>query len=227
MVTNTICMVNGIRLQNPSPNAFVTAVGGAPMASAPAATTTTAIATKMKASGNQRSAQLVKRSAKRTSGPSSRRPPARSAAAGPAPAPGTAPPSLPVETAGRATPGTRAPGRCVRGGFFIPRPSPRDAIRRLRAGAAVVGSWATLLVDHSGSRSGSAPIAASWRSSIQRRDRPLSQQLICHEGQPQFSAQALVRQLLPSFLGLAEVTQAHAVQHVRCLGELDVLVVDD
>ncbi len=53
-------MVKVIRLQNPAPKAMLTDSGEAPLASAPSATTTTAMATKMKASGNQRSAQSVK-----------------------------------------------------------------------------------------------------------------------------------------------------------------------
>jgi hypothetical protein len=49
---------------------LVIAATGAPLASAPRATTTTAMATKTNASGNQRSAQDVKLSAIRTSPPS-------------------------------------------------------------------------------------------------------------------------------------------------------------
>src|SRR5918995_390685 len=70
MATNAICMVNVIRLQKPSPNASLTAIGEAPLTIAASATTTTAIATKTKASGNQRSAQAVKAMAMRTSTPS-------------------------------------------------------------------------------------------------------------------------------------------------------------
>lgn len=50
MTTNTICMVKVIRPQKPSPNARLTAIGVAPSASATSETTTTAMATKMKAS---------------------------------------------------------------------------------------------------------------------------------------------------------------------------------
>src|SRR5262252_313567 len=67
-----ICIVKVIRLQNPFPNASLTARGEAPLAMAPSETTTTPIATKMKASGNQRSAHAVKAMAIRT------RPPSRS-----------------------------------------------------------------------------------------------------------------------------------------------------
>jgi len=59
-----------IRLQKPLPNDWLTASGEAPLTSAAAATTTTAIATKMKASGNHRSAHAVKPIAMRTSTPS-------------------------------------------------------------------------------------------------------------------------------------------------------------
>src|SRR5208282_5094779 len=65
-----ICIVKVIRLQNPLPNATLTASGDAPLAMAPIETTTTAIATKMKASGNQRSAHAVKAMAIRTKAPS-------------------------------------------------------------------------------------------------------------------------------------------------------------
>ena len=51
MTINAICMVKTIRLQNPFPNAALTARGVAPFAKAPSETTTTAMATKMKASG--------------------------------------------------------------------------------------------------------------------------------------------------------------------------------
>jgi len=71
ITTNVICMVNGIRLQKPSPKARLIAIGVAPLVSAASETTTTAIATKMKASGNQRSAQMVKPIAIRTRNPSS------------------------------------------------------------------------------------------------------------------------------------------------------------
>ena len=70
MATKAICMVKVIRLQNPLPNATLTATGEAPLISAAAATTTTAMATKIKASGNQRSAQAVKLIAIRTIIPS-------------------------------------------------------------------------------------------------------------------------------------------------------------
>ena len=52
MATNAICMVKVIKLQKPLPNATLTAVGEAPLISAANATTTTAMATKMNASGN-------------------------------------------------------------------------------------------------------------------------------------------------------------------------------
>src|ERR1039458_10879430 len=65
-----ICIVKVIRLQNPFPNASLTASGDAPLAIAPSETTTAAIATKMKASGNQRSAHAVKAIAMRTKAPS-------------------------------------------------------------------------------------------------------------------------------------------------------------
>src|SRR6516225_2550250 len=70
MATNAICMVKVIKLQKPLPNATLTAVGEAPLISAANATTTTAMATKMNASGNQRSAQAVKPMAVRTIRPS-------------------------------------------------------------------------------------------------------------------------------------------------------------
>ena len=54
-------MVKGIRLQKPSPKLLAMAGAGAPLARAPRATMTTAMATKMKASGNHFSAQAVKR----------------------------------------------------------------------------------------------------------------------------------------------------------------------
>ncbi|MNL95155.1 hypothetical protein D3C81_49480 [compost metagenome] len=58
-------MVNGIRLQKPSPNALAVSVGLAPMASAPIHTSSTASAANTQESGNQRSAQLEQRKAKR------------------------------------------------------------------------------------------------------------------------------------------------------------------
>src|SRR5215510_13794283 len=70
MATKAICMVNVIRLQKPLPKATLTATGDAPLIRAASATTTTAMATKIKASGNQRSAQAVKPIAIRTSTPS-------------------------------------------------------------------------------------------------------------------------------------------------------------
>src|SRR6185312_722095 len=70
MATNAICMVKVIRLQKPLPKATLTVTGEAPFAIAAIATTTTAIATKIKASGNQRSAHAVKPIAIRTSAPS-------------------------------------------------------------------------------------------------------------------------------------------------------------
>src|ERR1700678_1769185 len=63
-------MVKVVRLQNPFPKASLTARGGAPLAIAPSETIITAIATKMKASGNQRSAHAVKAMASRTRPPS-------------------------------------------------------------------------------------------------------------------------------------------------------------
>jgi len=70
IATKAICIVKVIRLQNPSPNAWLTARGEAPLPRAARATTTTAMATNTKASGNQRSAQAVKPMAMRTSSPS-------------------------------------------------------------------------------------------------------------------------------------------------------------
>jgi hypothetical protein len=70
MTTNTICIVKVIRLQKPSPNARLMARGVAPLTRAASETTTTAMATKMKASGNQRSAHAVKPIAMRTKAPS-------------------------------------------------------------------------------------------------------------------------------------------------------------
>src|SRR6478735_233624 len=70
MATNAICIVNVIRLQKPSPKARLTASGEAPFSIAARETITTAIATKTKASGNQRSAQVVNEIAIRTSNPS-------------------------------------------------------------------------------------------------------------------------------------------------------------
>jgi hypothetical protein len=65
-----ICIVKIIRLQNPLPNATLTVSGDAPLAIAASETTTTAMATKMKASGNQRSAHAVNAMASRTKIPS-------------------------------------------------------------------------------------------------------------------------------------------------------------
>lgn len=70
IATKAICMVKVIRLQKPLPKATLTATGEAPFARAATATTTTAMATKMKASGNQRSAHAVKPIAIRTNAPS-------------------------------------------------------------------------------------------------------------------------------------------------------------
>src|SRR5215813_2669720 len=81
MATKAICIVKVIRLQKPLPKATLTAIGDAPLTSAASATTTTAIATKIKASGNQRSAQAVKPIAIRTSMPSRSVPRAEEAAA--------------------------------------------------------------------------------------------------------------------------------------------------
>src|SRR5690242_12975034 len=67
MATIAICIVKVIRLQKPSPNDFATAIGAAPLSMAAAATTATARQTNTKASGNQRSAQLVKRNPTRAS----------------------------------------------------------------------------------------------------------------------------------------------------------------
>ncbi|MNE62323.1 hypothetical protein D3C80_1575960 [compost metagenome] len=65
MTTKAICMVKGIRLQKPSPNAVAVAVGAAPMAMAANETIATASAAKTQESGNQRSAQLEQCKAKR------------------------------------------------------------------------------------------------------------------------------------------------------------------
>jgi hypothetical protein len=65
-----ICIVNVIRLQNPLPKDSLTVLGEAPLAIAATETTTTAIPTKMKASGNQRSAHAVKAMAMRARAPS-------------------------------------------------------------------------------------------------------------------------------------------------------------
>ena len=70
IATNAICMVKVIRLQNPSPKDWLTVSGEAPLIRAASETTTTAIATKTKASGNQRSAHAVKPTAIRTRMPS-------------------------------------------------------------------------------------------------------------------------------------------------------------
>src|SRR5260370_25011181 len=70
MATKAICMAKLIKLQKPLPNATLTATGEAPLISAAIATTTTAMATKIKASGNQRSTHAVKPIAVRTSTPS-------------------------------------------------------------------------------------------------------------------------------------------------------------
>ena len=67
MMMKLICIVNGIRLQKPSPNAAAVAAGDAPSASAAAATTTTASAANTYASGIQRSDQAQLRSAMRSS----------------------------------------------------------------------------------------------------------------------------------------------------------------
>src|SRR5437588_3037309 len=64
-------MVNGIRSQKPLPNWNITIRGGAPRASAPTATTTTAAMAKISASGNQRSLQSASTSATLASVPSS------------------------------------------------------------------------------------------------------------------------------------------------------------
>ena len=65
MTTNTICIVNGIRLQKPSPNAPAVSSAGAPLPNAATATSTTPSAANANASGNQRSAHAADRSAKR------------------------------------------------------------------------------------------------------------------------------------------------------------------
>src|SRR6267154_4321000 len=67
MMMKLICMVNGIKLQNPSPNAPATAGGDAPLSIAAMATITTASAANENASGNQRSDQAHDRSAMRDS----------------------------------------------------------------------------------------------------------------------------------------------------------------
>ena len=66
IATKAICIVKVIRLQKPSPKAWLTFSGDAPLAKAAIATITTATATKTKASGNQRSAQAVNAIAIRT-----------------------------------------------------------------------------------------------------------------------------------------------------------------
>ncbi|MNG08865.1 hypothetical protein D3C84_922520 [compost metagenome] len=58
-------MVNGIRLQKPSPKAMAASVGLAPMAMVATATMITASAAKTQESGNQRSAKFEQRRAKR------------------------------------------------------------------------------------------------------------------------------------------------------------------
>src|ERR1019366_9833175 len=63
MMMKVICMVKGIKLQNPEPKLCATASGAAPMPTAPTATTATASTANAKASGNQRSAQAQQRSA--------------------------------------------------------------------------------------------------------------------------------------------------------------------
>ena len=63
-------MVNGIRLQKPSPNAVTVAVGVAPKANAASATTSTPSAANTHASGNQRSAHAALRRAARAIQPS-------------------------------------------------------------------------------------------------------------------------------------------------------------
>ncbi|MNE37909.1 hypothetical protein D3C80_1317840 [compost metagenome] len=65
MTTKAICMVKGIRLQNPSPKALAAWLAGAPMARAATVTSNTATAAKTQESGNQRSAQAEQRMAKR------------------------------------------------------------------------------------------------------------------------------------------------------------------
>ncbi|MNS99734.1 hypothetical protein D3C72_1341460 [compost metagenome] len=58
-------MVKGIRLQKPSPKAMAASVGLAPMAMVATATIITARAANTQESGNQRSAKLEQRRAKR------------------------------------------------------------------------------------------------------------------------------------------------------------------
>src|SRR5688572_22046462 len=77
MATSAICMVKTIRLQKPSPKDLATTCGLEPLTSAARATTTTARAANTKASGNQRSAQPVKRRPSRVSMPSSLEPATR------------------------------------------------------------------------------------------------------------------------------------------------------
>ena len=67
MTMNAICIVKGIKLQNPSPNDTAAVSGLAPNAIAAMATMITAIAAKIYASGNHRSAQAERRNAVRTS----------------------------------------------------------------------------------------------------------------------------------------------------------------
>src|SRR6218665_657199 len=71
MATSAICIVKTMRLQKPSPKDLATACGLDPFSSAAPATTTTAMAANTKASGNQRSAQAVKRRLRRLSSPPS------------------------------------------------------------------------------------------------------------------------------------------------------------
>src|SRR5450759_1298386 len=63
MMMKLICMVKGIKLQNPDPKLCATASGAAPTLTAPTATTATASTANAKASGNQRSDQAQQRSA--------------------------------------------------------------------------------------------------------------------------------------------------------------------
>src|SRR6218665_1509198 len=71
MAPNATCIVKTMSLQEPSPKDLATACGLDPFSSAAPATTTTAMAANTKASGNQRSAQAVKRTLRRLNTPAS------------------------------------------------------------------------------------------------------------------------------------------------------------
>ena len=63
MMMKLICIVNGIRLQNPSPKLCAMVSGATPIPSAATVTAATAAIAKAKASGNQRSDHAQQRSA--------------------------------------------------------------------------------------------------------------------------------------------------------------------